>query len=90
VRRPVLESVITLDRNRAAAMSLKVTVHILPTRKETKRLTLDEGATVDAAIRKLGLYPDQWIPLRDDVPLPLDEPLKDGDVLKLIAVVSGG
>jgi len=69
---------------------MKVTIHILPTRKETKRVTLDDGATVEAAIRKLGLYPDQWIPLRDDTPLPLDEGLRNGDVLKLIAVVSGG
>jgi sulfur carrier protein ThiS len=69
---------------------VKVTVHILPTRKETKRLTLEEGATAEALIRELGLYPDQWIPLRNDIPIPLDEPLGDGDVVKLVAVVSGG
>jgi len=69
---------------------MKVTVHILPSRKETRRIILEEGATVETAIRKLGLYPDQWIPIRDDAPLPLDEGLRDGDVLKLIAVVSGG
>lgn len=69
---------------------MKVTVHILPTRKETRRLTLDDGSTVESAIRRLGLYPDQWIALRDDEPLPVDEVLDDGDVLKLVAVVSGG
>jgi len=69
---------------------MRVTVHILPTRKETKKITLEEGATVEAAIRKLGLFPDQWIPLRDEVPLPIDEVLRDGDVLKIVAVVSGG
>ena len=79
-----------VERNRADAIPVKITVHILPTRKETKRLSLEEGATAEALIRKLGLYPDQWIPLRNDTPIPLDEPLGDGDVVKLVAVVSGG
>jgi sulfur carrier protein ThiS len=69
---------------------MKVTVHLLPTRKETKRLDLDKGATAEQAIRALGLLPDQWIPLRGDTPMPLDDALEDGDELKLISVVSGG
>jgi sulfur carrier protein ThiS len=69
---------------------MRVTVQILPTRKETKRITLEEGATAETAIRRLGLFPDQWIPLRDDGPIPIDEVLRDGDVLKIVAVVSGG
>jgi sulfur carrier protein ThiS len=67
-----------------------VTLHLLPTRKETRRLNLEKGATAEGAIRALGLYPDQWIPVREDTPIPLDEELRDGDELKLIAVVSGG
>lgn len=71
-------------------MTIKVRLRLLPTRKETKSLELDKGATVDAAIRALGLFPDAWIAVRGDTPLPLDEPLNDGDEIKLIAVVSGG
>lgn len=69
---------------------MKVTVHLLPTKKETRHLTLQKGASVEQAIRALGLFPDQWIPVRNDEPLPLDEPLDEGDELKLISVVSGG
>ena len=69
---------------------MKVTLSLLPTRKERKVIELKAGATVESAIRALGLYPDGWIPVRGDEPLPLDEVLKDGDELKLISVVSGG
>ena len=63
---------------------------ILPTRKERKVVQLKKGATAEDAIRAIGLLPDAWIPLRNDEPVPLDEDLRDGDELKLIAVVSGG
>ena len=71
-------------------MSIRVKVHLLPTRKETRKLHLDKGATVEAAIRALDLFPDAWIAVRGNEPIPLDEPLEDGDEIKLIAVVSGG
>jgi sulfur carrier protein ThiS len=69
---------------------MKVTLNLLPTRKERKVIELKPGSTVETAIRALGLYPDAWIALRADEPLPLDEVLDDGDELKLISVVSGG
>jgi len=69
---------------------MKVTVHLLPTRKETKVLELGEGATVESAIRALGLYPDAWIAMRGEVPIAADEALEDGDEVKLISAVSGG
>jgi len=72
------------------AMSISVKVHLLPTRKETKTLRLEKRATVESAIRALSLFPDAWIAVRGDVPLPSDEPLKDNDEIKLISVVSGG
>ncbi|OGS41552.1 MAG: hypothetical protein A3K67_02610 [Euryarchaeota archaeon RBG_16_62_10] len=69
---------------------MKVTVHLLPTKKETRKLTLEKGATVEEAIRALRLHPDAWIAVRGSTPVPLDEPLKEGDELKLVSVVSGG
>jgi len=69
---------------------MKVTVHILPTRKEKKVVDLKNGSSAEDLIRSLGLYPDGWIPVKGDHPIPLDERLTDGDELKLIAVVSGG
>jgi len=69
---------------------MKVVVHILPTRKERRVLDLKKGALAEDAIRALGLYPDGWIPVRNEQPIPLDEPLTEGDEIKLISVVSGG
>jgi sulfur carrier protein ThiS len=69
---------------------VRITVHLLPTRKETVVLDLPDGATVDGAIRALGLVPDGWLAIRCGDPLPLDEELLDGNELKLVSVVSGG
>lgn len=69
---------------------MKVTFHLLPTKKEKKVVELEKGATVEQAIRALGLFPDAWIPVKENTPIPLDEPLNDGDTIKLISVVSGG
>ncbi len=69
---------------------MKVTVHLLPSRRETKTVELEEGIDVEALIRKLGLLPDSWIAVRGTDPVPIDEPLLDGDEIKLISVVSGG
>jgi sulfur carrier protein len=85
-----VESVITGSYINAVGKLMKVTIHLLPAKKEKKVVELDKGASVEQAIRALGLFPDAWIPVREDMPLPLDEQLKDGDVLKLISVVSGG
>jgi sulfur carrier protein ThiS len=72
------------------ADKMKVKITLLPTKKKTKTLALEKGATVESAIRKLDLYPDAWIAVRGNSPIPLDEPLNDRDEIKLIAVVSGG
>lgn len=70
--------------------AVRVEVTLLPARKETRALDLKAGSRVEDAIRALGLYPDEWVPVRGDTPLPLDGELRDGDRLKLIAAVSGG
>ncbi len=69
---------------------MRVKVRLLPTQRRTRTVELGSRATVEDAIRALGLYPDAWIPVRGDTPVPLDETLSDGDSLKLISVVSGG
>lgn len=69
---------------------MRVTVQLLPSKKKAKTLELKKGAKAQDAIRAMGLYPDAWIPVRGDEPIPVDEPLEDGEKLKLIAVVSGG
>ena len=69
---------------------MKIKVLFLPTRKKSKTIEIKRGSTADDAIKALGLFPDAWIPVKGDTPIPLDDVLEDGDELKLIAVVSGG
>ena len=69
---------------------MKIKVHLLPTRMETKTIELEDGATVESLVRKLGLFPDAWIAVRGKYPVPLDERLRPDDEIDLIAVVSGG
>ncbi len=70
--------------------AIRVEVTLLPARKETKMLDLDDGSRVEDAMRTLGLYPDAWVPVMGGTPVPVDEELKDGDRLKLVSAVSGG
>jgi sulfur carrier protein ThiS len=70
--------------------TMRVRVNLLPTKKETRVLDLEDRATVEEAMRAAGLLPDGWIAVRRDEPLPLDEPLEDDDEVDLISVVSGG
>lgn len=69
---------------------MRVIVHLLPVKNETKTIELDDGATVERLIRRLDLLPDAWIAVYDDEPVPIDHVLDDGDEIKLISVVSGG
>ncbi|OGS51768.1 MAG: hypothetical protein A3K75_05895 [Euryarchaeota archaeon RBG_13_61_15] len=69
---------------------MKVTARLMPTRKETKVVELKRGSTVEDLMRALQLYPDAWIAVRGDEPLPSDEELTEGDDIKLVSVVSGG
>jgi sulfur carrier protein ThiS len=68
---------------------MKVTVKFFPSR-ETKDLELEEGATGLTLVELLEITPDSHILARSDKPIPIDEELKDGEILTLISVVSGG
>ncbi len=48
------------------------------------------GISVREAIRRAGLVPESVLPTRDGELIPEDERLKDGDVIRLVAVISGG
>ncbi|KQM11333.1 hypothetical protein AOA80_09295 [Methanomassiliicoccales archaeon RumEn M1] len=55
--------------------------------KERKEV---EASTAMVALERLCLRPDSYLILRDGVPIPIDEPLGDGDVIKAVRVASGG
>ncbi len=55
-----------------------------------KSLTVPEGSTVEQVARTAGFYPDAYIFLRNNVPVPVDLPLNEGDSINLLRVASGG
>jgi sulfur carrier protein ThiS len=53
-------------------------------------IELSDSSTPAAVLDLLRLLPDAHIVLRGRVPIPIDEPLVDGDSIKIIKVASGG
>ncbi|MCJ7677919.1 MAG: MoaD/ThiS family protein [Anaerolineales bacterium] len=48
------------------------------------------GSTLRHALEKIGVNPDTVLPTRDGELLTDDELVRDGDHIRLIAVISGG
>jgi sulfur carrier protein ThiS len=55
-----------------------------------KEFTLHPGMTVRNALKQVGIQPESVIPTRDGELITDDEILKDGEHIRLIAVISGG
>lgn len=58
--------------------------------EKERTLDLAAGARADDAPRALGIRPELVLVFRDTRPLPSDEPLADGDRIRILRVVSGG
>ena len=63
---------------------------VLSPEKNEKKIELRENSTALDMLKTLDLNPDGMIVIRNEVPIPVDEKLKDKDVLNIIRVVSGG
>jgi sulfur carrier protein len=63
---------------------------VLSPEKNEKKIELRENSTALDMLKTLDLNPDVMIVIRNEVPIPVDEKLKDKDVLNIIRVVSGG
>jgi sulfur carrier protein ThiS len=48
------------------------------------------GMTIEAALKKIDLDPEAVLPTINDVLVTTDYIMKDGETIKLVAVVSGG
>jgi len=68
---------------------MRVTAELFPAR-ETRAIDLPEGASGYDLMKRLALAPDVHLLVRNDVPIPIDEKLVDGERLRVISVVSGG
>ena len=55
-----------------------------------REMDVKPGMTLLAALQKVDILPESVIATRDAEMILEDEILKDGDVVKLIAVISGG
>ncbi len=55
-----------------------------------KEYTFRHGMTIRSAILKLGIQPEAVLPTRNGELVSEEELIQDGDVIKLVAVISGG
>ena len=55
-----------------------------------KEFEVKPGMTLLSSLQKINVLPESIIATRNDEMILEDEILKDGDVVKLIAVISGG
>lgn len=68
---------------------MRIHVALRPGNDE-KVVELAPGASGLDLIRSLDLAPDAHVLLRGEAPIPEDEALRDGDRIRVVAVVSGG
>ncbi len=64
-------------------MSVKLTLR-------EKTFEVRPGMTLEAALQKIGVLPESVIASREGELILEDEILRDGDVIKLESVISGG
>jgi len=69
---------------------MEIRAVLLPRDSKERILEMAEGSTGMELLQKLNLPYDVHILARDDIPIPLDEKLVDGEKIKIISVVSGG
>ncbi len=68
---------------------MRVKARTVPKGKEVQ-LDLPEGSTATDLVRGLDLPTVACIVIREGRPIPIDEPLVDGDDLEVVYVASGG
>lgn len=66
-----------------------VKASIVP-RGRVEEQELPEGARASDLVRHLGLPTAACLVMRNGAPIPIDEPLAEGDVLEVVYVASGG
>ena len=71
------------------SIPVKISVKILRT-KQIKEVDLDKGLTVLDLLKKLKLKPDTIIVMNKNLPIPVDDVLKDKQNISIIQVSSGG
>jgi len=57
---------------------------------ETREINIEKETTVGDLLKKINLKPDTLIVMNKDMPIPIDNVLKEGQELTIIQVSSGG
>lgn len=68
---------------------MRVTADVVQARR-TESVDLPAAATGMDLLKRLGLAPDAHLLLRGETPIPVDERLADGELIRILVVVSGG
>jgi sulfur carrier protein ThiS len=68
---------------------VEIKAKILKT-KETRKINIEAGSTVEYLLKKIKLKPDTLIVMSDNKPIPIDDVLNDDQELTIIQVASGG
>jgi sulfur carrier protein ThiS len=55
-----------------------------------EEILLDGPLTVEEALARLNIPPEHYLVVKNGEMAELEEPLSDGDVLRLVGVISGG
>lgn len=55
-----------------------------------KEYPLEAGTTIRNAIEAIGIVPESVIPTRKGQLIDEDEVIQDGDIIRLVPVISGG
>lgn len=58
--------------------------------RDETRVLEEKSIKVKYAMEKLGLSPQAYLPVRDGVLLNEGDTLRDGETVKMVAVISGG
>jgi sulfur carrier protein ThiS len=59
--------------------------------RRSERVALDRPqATVEEVLRAKGIRPDSVVVVRAGTPIPITDPVQDGEELEVLEVVSGG
>ncbi len=68
---------------------MRITAELVQARK-TEAVQLPDHANGFDLLRALKLAPEAHLIVREDAPIPLDEPLRDQETLQIFSAVSGG
>ena len=86
-----IKAVKSLIKDFFISLSIQVEIKAKISRtKETRKINVETGSTVEYLLKKIKLKPDTLIVMSNNEPIPVDDVLNEGQELTIIQVASGG